>query len=248
MSGKTSIEWTDAVWNPVTGCTKVSAGCRNCYAESIAKRFWGDRKFTEVQCHPDRLDEPLHWKKPSLVFVNSMSDLFHKDVPDEFIERIFSTMYNAKQHIFQILTKRPKRMLDFISRSAYLSNNPPPNIWLGVSVEDQNTAEERIPDLLYTPAAVHFVSCEPLLENIDLQLEGRNFRILELNQHIDWVIAGCESGPKRRPANADWLRSLQRQCNRASVPFFLKQMEVDGKVQRMPMLDGMTWLQYPEGK
>ncbi|MHB1098118.1 MAG: DUF5131 family protein [Burkholderiales bacterium] len=194
MSALTSIEWTDVVWNPVTGCSKVSEGCRNCYAEAVAHRFWGARKFTDVQCHADRLAQPLHWKKPRRIFVNSMSDLFHEAVPDEFIDRIFAVMALTSHHTYQILTKRPSRMQDYaaqllnegdrwsrfgdavgplIGNQAYeLAGERPwplPNVWLGVSIEDPVTADERIPILLRTPAAVRFVSIEPILGIVDIR-------------------------------------------------------------------------------
>jgi len=165
----TKIEWTHEVWNPVTGCTKVSSGCKNCYAETIARRFWGERNFTDVQWHEDRLEIPLHWKKPRRVFVNSMSDLFHEDVPSDFIQRVFEVMREARQHTYQILTKRPERMHSEISVITVGSTitYPFPNVWLGVSVEDQRTANERIPLLLKTPARIRFVSYEPALGPID---------------------------------------------------------------------------------
>ncbi len=164
--GATRIDWCDYVWNPVTGCSKVSEGCRNCYAESIARRFWGERKFTDVQCHERKLHDPLSWKKPRRVFVNSMSDLFHHDVPDGFIFGVFMRMAKASQHTFIILTKRPQRMLEWLWSHEGFHNLP--NVWMGVSVEDQQTADERIPLLLAAPAAVRFVSCEPLLGPVDL--------------------------------------------------------------------------------
>lgn len=168
---KTNIEWATDVWNPVTGCTKVSAGCKNCYAEKIAERFWGDRKFTDVECHPERLEDPLRWKKPRRIFVNSMSDLFHESVPNWFIDDVFRVMANTK-HTYMILTKRPDRMNRYIwNRSKYPSDGRAmlPNVWLGVSVENQQTADERIPYLLETPAAVRFVSVEPMLEEVDIR-------------------------------------------------------------------------------
>ena len=190
--GTTKIEWADRVWNPVTGCTKVSEGCRNCYAERIAGRFWGERKFSDVQCHEDRLNDPLHWKKPSRVFVNSMSDLFHPDVPTEFIKKVFTAMAACQSQTFLILTKRPIRMLEYLSVNPILMINqivttsalyfplgteaklgvvhwPLPNVWLGVSVENQMTTDERIPLLIKTPAAVRFVSIEPMLGPVDLK-------------------------------------------------------------------------------
>jgi protein gp37 len=180
----TAIEWTDTVWNPVTGCSKVSEGCRNCYAFELHDRrhkaYLEGKKlpqqyakpFSEIQLFPERLEQPLKWRKPRRIFVNSMSDLFHEDVPFEFIEQVFATMALAKQHTFQILTKRPQRMLDFFKRcvnNGHLPNSDPlPNVWIGVTVENQRAAEERIPLLLQTPAAVRFLSCEPLLEQVDL--------------------------------------------------------------------------------
>lgn len=198
MSSK--IQWTDEVWNPVTGCTKISAGCAHCYAEVAAKRFWGERKFTDVQCHKDRLDQPLRWRKPRRVFVNSMSDLFHEDVPSIFVDRVFAIMALSPKHTFQVLTKRPSLMhgylknltikrlaeaapiMEFRAEGLFVDitveehleqvmNNVPIllNVWLGVSVEDQKTANERIPILLDTPAALRFVSAEPLLGPVDLR-------------------------------------------------------------------------------
>ena len=187
---KTKIEWADRVWNPTTGCTKVSAGCKHCYAERIAGRFWGERKFTDVQLHPERLDMPLHWSKPSRVFVNSMSDLFHPDVDEKFIAKVFGIMWLATKHTFMVLTKRPDRMVELLNNEDFQMHTgwfasqairelglqkpkdlpawPNSNIWLGVSVEDQAAADERIPLLLQTPAAVRFISAEPLLGLVDV--------------------------------------------------------------------------------
>jgi protein gp37 len=259
---KTKIEWTDRVWNPVTGCTKVSQGCKNCYAETIAERFWAKqyppnadgspRKFTDVRMHPERLQEPLKWKKPARVFVNSMSDLFHEDVPDGFIDQVFAVMAICKQHTFQILTKRPERVLSWSSnfygtrrRGWIVPNNsriaslniskiqypdwPLPNVWLGVSVENQKTADERIPLLLQTQAAVKFLSCEPLLGPIQfnqMMPDGdhlKNMGWIAGGEFINWVIAGGESGPHARPMHPDWVRSIRDQCQAAGVPFFFKQ-------------------------
>jgi protein gp37 len=273
----TKIEWTDETWNPVTGCTKVSAGCKNCYAERLAPKVFAGQKigdmrggplrqrvFTDVLCHHERLDAPLHWKKPRRIFVNSMSDLFHEDVPDEFILRVFDVMrqcengHSAKlcrlvsQHTFQILTKRPARMRDFCTRlrfaqndarGLYLASKLPHNgynpmqalrhVWLGVSVEDQATADERIPLLLQTQAAVRFLSCEPLLGPIDLaqwinrpkfnQWHGMPREVAEWECGIHWIIAGGESGPNARPSHPDWFRTLRDECAAAGVPFFFKQ-------------------------
>jgi protein gp37 len=229
---KTAIEWTDKVWNPVTGCTKVSQGCKNCYAETIAGRFWAkqypknedgsDRTFTDVRLHPERLEQPLSWKKPQKVFVNSMSDLFHKDVSFWFILQAFEVMVNAKQHTFQVLTKRPDRMLEFFkwldepqnepAGATFITGWPVPNVWLGVSVEDSKN-KVRIDALRKTPAAVRFLSLEPLLEDLgELDLTG-----------IHWVICGGESGPNARPMHPEWVRSIRDQCVSAEVPFFFKQ-------------------------
>lgn len=213
---KTKIEWATDVWNPVTGCTKVSAGCKHCYAEMIAKRFWVERGFADVRMHPERLEDPLHWRKPRRVFVNSMSDLFHPDVPGAFAYRIWEIMRVTPQHTYMILTKRPDRMLN-------LMHDTLPNVWLGVSVEDQEKANERIPLLLRTPAAVRFVSCEPLLGGVVLPMFlydiSKNVEI----GHLDWVICGGESGPGARPMHPDWARSLRDQCQAAGLPFFFKQ-------------------------
>lgn len=227
----TKIEWTDAVWNPVTGCTKVSAGCKNCYAERLAKGRLShlpeyDKGFTNVVCHQDRLYKPTQWKKPRKIFVNSMSDLFHEDVPFHFINRVFITMFGCEQHTFQILTKRPGRAIEFfkwvIAKNDLRDYRPAANIWIGVSVEDQQTANERIPLLLEIPAAVRFLSCEPLLGEINFSI---TWRLLPDNQFnkIDWVIVGGESGPHARPMHPDWVRSIRDHCKAVDVTFFFKQ-------------------------
>lgn len=245
MGTGSKIEWTEATWNPTVGCTKVSPGCDNCYAEKITNRFGGAGAFDTVVLHPDRLDKPLHWKKPRRVFVNSMSDLFHDDVPDTFIAEVWAVMAMAPQHTFQVLTKRHARMRSILSSKrfrilvqnrSYKRNpyfKPPvlplPNAWLGVSVEDQKWANIRIPALLGTPAAVRWLSCEPLLGPIDLyetaigplqrfpdEPNGETGR-------IDWVVVGGESGRDARPMHPDWARSLRDQCVSAGVPFFFKQ-------------------------
>lgn len=260
MSENSRIEWTEATWNPVTGCTKVSQGCKNCYA----KRDWArlaampgtvyhGRAFEDVQCHPERLDIPLRWRKPRRVFVNSMSDLFHEDVPEEFIDRVFAVMVLSPQHTFQVLTKRPERMSAYMNATMRLlkinaridtgreivdyGGWPLPNIWLGVSVEDQTTADQRIPLLLQTPAAVRWISAEPLIGPLDLDRTGGldgyyvggmiDFASCTDNMdaipRIDWVVVGGESGPNARPMHPDWARSLRDQCITAGVPFFFKQ-------------------------
>jgi protein gp37 len=254
--GKTTIEWTDETWNPTTGCREVSPGCKNCYARRIFKRPYPKREFHDVQCHPERLDAPLHWRKPRRVFVNSMSDLFHEAVPDEFIDAVFMAMICAPQHHFQILTKRPLRMGAYLTTPLRLENIymqrygisgspldaedwPLPNVHLGVSIEDQPTADERIPILLETPAAVRFISYEPALGPVDLQhlqpgdppveIAALNGTHGVLRPHrgvspkLDWVIAGGESGPRARPPHPDWFRSLRDQCAAAGAPFFFKQ-------------------------
>lgn len=250
---KTSIEWAEAVWNPISGCTKVSLGCKNCYAERMAKRLaaMGVRGYYEheivnsnghwtgniVQIQ-EAMELPLSWKNPRRIFVNSMSDLFHENVPFETITEIFSVMQKASRHTFLVLTKRAQRMYDWAT-SFYLGNPALPNIWMGVSVEDQQRANERIPWLLDTPAAVRFVSCEPLLGEVKLYnipygnqgwkmnaLEGIHWNYLDY-QHgcakLNWVICGGESGPGARPMQLDWARSLRDQCQEAGVPFLFKQ-------------------------
>lgn len=244
---KSKIEWTDRVWNPVTGCDKVSQGCKNCYAETLAIRFWGNRKFTDVKVHDDRIMQPMTWKKPSRVFVNSMSDLFHEDVSFEFIEAIFSVMSDIDRHTYQILTKRPQRMLEFFhwkKNKFGIEWRPSNNVWLGVSCEDQETANERIPLLLKAPAAIHFLSCEPLLGPIDITNKGLNngysfpTKLVHSNGKIigtewtdpgddfigvDWVIVGGESGHAARPMHPEWVREIRDQCKKANTAFFFKQ-------------------------
>lgn len=224
MGDKSKIEWTDATWNPVSGCTKVSQGCKNCYAERVFPRAYATsarlgREFTDVRCHPVRLNQPVRWKRPRKIFVNSMSDLFHEAVPDEFIWDIFDVMFRTHQHTYQILTKRADRMLKFCSSERAFAK-PLPNVWLGVSVEDQETADERIPLLLQTPAAVRFVSYEPALGPVDFRLTPNPS---PLTPSLDWVICGGESGPHARPMHPDWARSVRDQCQAAGVPFFFKQ-------------------------
>ncbi len=242
MSDGSKIEWTEASWNPVSGCTKVSPGCDHCYAETFAERWRGtpghhfEHGF-DVTLRPERLEQPLHWKRPRRIFVNSMSDLFHSDVPDEFIACVFVMMAMTPQHAYQLLTKRHGRMRSLLSSpefqvlclAAAATRGwdpegvpwPLPNVWLGVSVEDQKWADVRIPALLKTPAAVRFISAEPLLGPVDLTwLRG----IDALDHGLSWVIAGGESGPGARPCDLRWLRALAWQCERAEVPFFCKQL------------------------
>lgn len=240
--GKTSIEWTDQTWNPVTGCDKVSPGCDNCYAEGIAHRFAGTPQFPNgfgVTLRPERLSEPLHWRKPRRVFVNSMSDLFHADIPDEFIAKVFVTMARAPRHTFQILTKRPGRMRSLLAddpqkllealadeemaAALYDAPWPLPNVWLGVSAEDQKWARVRIPVLLDTPAAVRFVSAEPLLGPLDLKMWLENDPGKFVVPPLDWVIVGGESGRGSRPMHPGWVRTIRDQCTESGVAFLFKQ-------------------------
>jgi len=212
MATKSNIEWTEMTWNPVTGCTKISQGCKHCYAERMAKRLtaMGSDRYRngfEVTLHPDLVDVPRGWRQPRVVFVNSMSDLFHDDIPLAYIQRVFATMRDCPHHTFQVLTKRSERLAEF---AAYLPW--PKNVWMGVSVEDARVMH-RVADLQATPAAVRFLSLEPLIGPLDnLTLEG-----------IHWAIVGGESGPKARPMQKQWVSSILRQCRAARVPFFFKQ-------------------------
>jgi protein gp37 len=223
----TSIEWTDTVWNPVRGCVKVSPGCKNCYAEAFAERFRG------VAGHPyeqgfdprivqEKLEEPLGWKRPRMVFVNSMSDLFQEYVPDWFISNCFSVMEGSRRHTYQVLTKRPERMADWVIKFdewlQYAGDTTfakkLPNVWLGVSVEDRKYGLPRIEHLRRTPSAIRFLSCEPLLEDLgQIDLTG-----------IHWVIVGGESGRGARECNLDWIHSIVEQCSAAEIPVFVKQL------------------------
>lgn len=233
MADKSLIEWTDATWNPVTGCTRVSEGCRNCYMARTVPRQGLDP--WKVVLHQDRLDQPRLWKKPRRIFVNSLSDLFHDDVPVQFISSVWLTMQLASQHTFQILTKRPARMLAYMRKFGHYEGRPLPNVWLGVSIEDQATADERIPLLLQTPAAKSFVSAEPLLGSISFRWakwdnwnDSDGNRRPVVNEHdglrmLDLVIVGGESGPGARPMHPSWARSIRDQCQAAGVPFFFKQ-------------------------
>lgn len=266
---ETKIEWTDRTWNPVTGCTKVSPGCDHCYAEGIARRFAGTKAFPQgfdVTLRPERLDAPLRWRKPARVFVNSMSDLFHKDVPDEFIGSVWNTMALTPQHTYQILTKRPARARALLTRWAEAGwmwrrddlmwcgplTGPLPNVWIGTSVEDQKRADLRIPALLQTPAAVRFLSCEPLLGPVDLQQAVNKLDWLDAANWkpggIDWVIVGGESGPGARPMHPQWARDLRDQCVASEVPFFFKQHgEWLGTDKRDPRYTGPVkggWVKY----
>ncbi len=237
MAGSTAIEWTDATWNPVTGCTKISAGCDNCYAERFAERFRGvpghpfERGF-DLMLRPERLLQPLGWKAPKMIFVNSMSDLFHKDVPFSFVDSVFDTMEQADWHTFQILTKRSSRMRDYVN-SRY-RDGAPPHVWLGTSVED-GTKKSRIRHMQQMNASIRFLSIEPLIGPMGrMDLQG-----------IDWVIVGGESGPRARPMNSDWVREVRDQCNREGVAFFFKQWGGTRPKSGGRTLDGEEWNELP---
>jgi len=237
VSAKTSIEWTDYSWNPVSGCDKVSPGCDHCYAETIATRFAGTKAYPDgfkVTLKPERLTDPLRKRswRGKRVFVNSMSDLFHKDVPDDYIAQVFAIMALAPEITFQILTKRHGRMRSLLNSEAHWRRvgvggvRVLPNVWLGVSVEDQQRADLRIPALLDTPAAVRWLSCEPLLGPVDLGAAfGTNYGgdPREDETGVDWVVVGGESGPGARPMHPEWARTLRDQCQAAGVPFHFKQ-------------------------
>ena len=234
MAGNSNIEWTNMTWNPVTGCTKVSQGCKHCYASRMAKRLQAMgagryRNGFKLTIHEDLVELPKKWREPKLVFVNSMSDLFHEKVPVEFIQRVFQTMAECEQHIFQVLTKRSARLREIASRFDW-----PPNVWMGVSVEDERVLR-RIDDLRATPARVRFLSLEPLIGPLpNLDFDG-----------IDWVIVGGESGPKARPMNPMWVRDIRRQCKVARTAFFFKQWGGVRKDLTGRELDGRTYDEFP---
>ena len=248
MSAQSPIEWTDATWNPVTGCDKVSAGCKFCYAEKLAERLkrMGNPRYADgfaVRLQPDALPLPTTWRKPRRIFVNSMSDLFHKDVPDAYIHRVWAVMQGTPRHTYQVLTKRADRLASSID-AVYRTWNqyawgawPLPNVWLGVSVEDERVLW-RIDHLRAAPAAVRFLSIEPLIGPLPaLDLTG-----------IHWVIVGGESGPGARPMDPAWDRSVRDQCVEQGVPFFFKQWGGVNKKKTGRILDGRTWDQLPETK
>jgi protein gp37 len=227
MAEHTAIEWTDSTWNPVTGCTKVSPGCKYCYAERLTERF--GRRFTEIRVHPDRLSLPLRWRRPRRIFVNSMSDLFHDQIPEPFIQQVFAVMAEAHWHTFQVLTKRAERLGEVAARLAW-----PPNVWQGVSIESAAYVW-RIRHLRRVPAAIHFLSVEPMLGPIPhLSLEG-----------IDWVIVGGESGPRRRPLDPVWVRQIRDQCRAAGIPFFFKQWGGATSKAGGRILDDRLWDEMP---
>lgn len=240
MSMDSSIEWTDATWNPVRGCTKISPGCKHCYAETFAERFRG------VKGHPyeqgfdlrlvrEKLAEPLRWRSPKMIFVNSMSDLFHDSVPESYIAEVAKIMLAARWHTYQVLTKRSERLQKLLkSTLAFAAQQP--HIWWGVSVENRKHGLPRIDDLRQAPASVRFLSVEPLLEDLGkIDLAG-----------IHWVIVGGESGPGARPMKKDWVLSVRDQCRRSSVPFFFKQWGGTRKSLTGRKLDGRTYDEFPK--
>ncbi len=234
MSSMSKIEWTESTWNPVTGCTKITAGCENCYAYTMAKRLkaMGNPRYKngfEVTLHEDLIELPLKWKKPKRIFVNSMSDLFHEKVPFDFIKRTFEVMNKTPRHNYQILTKRSKRLVEL---APFLKWSP--NIWQGVTVEN-NTVLDRIEDLKIVPARIKFLSLEPLIGPL-----GE----IDFN-HIDWVIVGGESGPAARPMKIEWVRQIRESCIKQNTPFFFKQWGGIRKHITGRILDNRTWDEYP---
>ena len=239
MSENSKIEWTDATWNPVRGCSKVSPGCMNCYAETFAERFRGvpghpfEQGF-DLRLVPEKLAEPLRWRTPKMIFVNSMSDLFHEQVPDEYIVNVARVMRLANWHTYQVLTKRSERMLDLLKGKLRFASNQR-NIWWGVSVENRKHGLPRLEHLREAPAQVRFLSIEPLLEDLGaFSLKG-----------ISWVIVGGESGPGARPMAKTWVLSIRNQCKGGQVPFFFKQWGGVRKSETGRTLDGRTYSEFP---
>jgi protein gp37 len=236
MAENSTIEWTESTWNPLTGCTKVSPGCKHCYAERMAKRLHAMgqpnyRNGFKLTLHENALEKPLEWKKPQVIFVNSMSDLFHKDVPVEFIQRVFGVMKRAHWHTFQVLTKRAERLEELSPKISW-----PDNVWMGVSIENQDYTF-RIDHLRRTGAKIKFLSLEPLLGPLHgLNLEG-----------ISWAIVGGESGPKARPMDPTWVVDIRNQCLHSKVPFFFKQWGGVQKKKAGRVLEGRTWDEMPRG-
>lgn len=271
MSIKTSIEWTDTIWNPIRGCSRVSEGCRHCYAETVGNRFKGPglpyegliatsgQWNNEIRVVEHLMDQPLRWRKPARIFVNSMSDLFHGKVDDYTIRRVFDVMAQCPQHTFQILTKRPERMARLLSMwesvgitGEHFYGKPLANVWLGVSAECQDTFDERTRWLLRTPAAVRWVSLEPLLSavdcefhEIDIALEPDGSGSTAVLGGLDWVVVGGESGPHARPMDSNWVKSIRDQCQNAGVAFFFKQWGGNNKKQTGRELDGREWNEFP---
>lgn len=243
MGAKTGIEWTDSTWNPVTGCTKVSAGCKNCYAETVAERFRGHAAFPngfDLTLRPERLYDPLRWQRPRRIFVCSMSDLFHERIEASWIGRVFDVMEQAAErgHTFQVLTKRSIRMAIYL-RARYGEAGVPAHIWCGVSVEHaERDVLERIEDLRMTPAKVRFLSCEPLLGSLYAGIAETS-----IIDGIDWVIVGGESGRRARPMEATWAREIRDLCREQGTAFFMKQM-----ANREPIPEDLMVREYPDGR
>jgi protein gp37 len=239
MSSQSAIEWTDATWNPVRGCTKISPGCKHCYAETFAERFRGVKGHPyeqgfDMRLVPEKLAEPLRWRRPKMIFVNSMSDLFHDRVPDEYIVAVARVMMAANWHTYQVLTKRSDRLRNLLNSSLSFASRQA-HIWWGVSVEDRKYGLPRIADLRGADAAVRFLSVEPLLEDLGkINLAG-----------IDWVIVGGESGPGARPMKKEWVVSMRNQCGEDRVPFFFKQWGGVRKATTGRRLDGKTYDEFP---
>lgn len=240
MAANSKIEWTDATWNPVRGCTKISAGCKNCYAEAFAERFRGVpghpyQQGFDLRLIPEKLCEPLYWKAPRMIFVNSMSDLFHEGVPDEYIVTVAKVMETANWHTYQVLTKRSERMRDMVNCELQFVANAP-HIWWGVSVENKRYGLPRIKHLRAARAKVRFLSVEPLLEDLgQIDLSG-----------IHWVIVGGESGPRARPMKKSWVISIRDQCQKKKIPFFFKQWGGVQKSKNGRELNGRTYNAMPE--
>jgi protein gp37 len=241
MADKSAIEWTDATWNPVTGCTKITRGCDNCYAARFSERFRGvaGHPFStgfDLTLRPERLDQPLKWARPRMIFVNSMSDLFHKEVPRAFVDQVFDTMEAADWHVFQVLTKRSPLMRRYL-RDRYGEARGPAHVWCGVSVEDRH-GKARIAHLRDCAAGVRFLSIEPLIGPVgSMNLEG-----------VDWVIAGGESGPRARPIQLEWVREVRDQCLAQGVAFFFKQWGGFRPKAGGRDLDGREWSEFPAAR
>lgn len=242
MSDRSKIEWTNATWNPVRGCTKISPGCLHCYAETFAERFRGvpghpyEQGF-DLRLVPEKLSDPLRWTSARMIFVNSMSDLFHEDVPEDYILAVVRVMQLARWHTFQVLSKRSERMRDLLQTKLSEATDQP-HIWWGVSVENRKYGLPRIDHLRASPATVRFLSIEPLLENLGpIKLDG-----------IGWVIVGGESGPEARPMKKEWVVAIRDQCHRAGVPFFFKQWGGVHKTQAGRVLDGRTYDEFPASR
>lgn len=237
MPIRTKIRWTNASWNPVTGCSKVSPGCEHCYAERLAEQKRGTPAFPvgfDIQLRPHKLEDPLKWKQPMMVFVNSMSDLFHREIPDDYLCAVWDTMMQADWHTYQVLTKRPHRMAHKIKS---LGLPLAPHIWLGTSVENQQFADSRVPALLSIPSAIRFLSCEPLLAPVTLRPWISN---------LSWCIVGGESGPGYRPMPHEWARAIRDECLEVGVAFYFKQSSAF-RTEMGLELDGQRWEQYPNG-